>query len=224
VDAGDSELDELRRALAAQQQVEAELRETIAAQDRQFRKLTHRLKNNLQLVISIISLRLGAVADDARRRELEDVLSKIHAVALVQRKLHDAGMPLTLSFDEYLAELTANLPRPPSGPAPPVVLDTAPVIIGIDRAVPLGLIANELITFAALPPGDAPLHVALSQRDTTLTLTIARAGMTLPDLPGRPDYGLQLVRALVRQIHAELTLEPGQSVRLTFAAEPPVGS
>src|SRR5271168_5048537 len=74
----------LRRALAEQQRIEAELRATIAAQDQSFRKLSHRLKNNLQLVISIVSLRLSALRDEAVRRELEDVLSKIHALALIQ--------------------------------------------------------------------------------------------------------------------------------------------
>ncbi len=212
----DSNLDDLRRELEA-------LRETVAAQDRQFRKLTHRLKNNLQLVISIISLRLGAVPDAARRAELEDVLSKIHAVALVQRKLHDGGMPLALSFDEYLAELTANLPRPASGEAPEIVLDTQPVTIGIDRAVPLGLIANELVTFAMAPDGAAPLHVSLTPNSTAITLTVARAGLHLPDEPGRHDYGLPLVRALVRQIQGEL-IRDGDTVRLTFAPEPPAGS
>ena len=211
--APDSELEILRRELET-------LRETVAAQDRQFRKLTHRLKNNLQLVISIISLRLGAVDDDARRRELEDVLSKIHAVALVQRKLHDSVMPLALSFDEYLAELAANLPRPPSGPPPEVVLDTTPVTIGIDRAVPLGLIANELITLAAQTTGGAPLSVTLATRDAAITLSVARAGLQLPDEPRRPDYGLALVRALTRQIHAELTLAR-DAVHLTFPPEPP---
>jgi len=204
----DSNLDDLRRELEA-------LRETVAAQDRQFRKLTHRLKNNLQLVISIISLRLGAVPDAARRAELEDVLSKIHAVALVQRKLHDGGMPLALSFDEYLAELTANLPRPTDGNLE-IALETKPVIIGIDRAVPLGLIANELITCAMLPAGDAPLSVTLAPSADAIALTVARAGLQLPDEPGRHDYGLPLVR----QIKATLTHD-GDTVRLTFAPEPP---
>lgn len=210
--AADSELETLRRELAA-------LRETVAAQDRQFRKLTHRLKNNLQLVISIISLRLGAVDDAARRRELEDVLSKIHAVALVQRKLHDGGMPLALGFDEYLSELAANLPRPPAGPPPEVVLDTQPVTIGIDRAVPLGLIANELVSLAAQAAGSAPLTITLTPSRESITLTIMRPGLQLPDEPGRPDYGLALVRALTRQVHAALSVEPDR-VRLTFAPEP----
>jgi two-component sensor histidine kinase len=212
----DTELDGLRRELAA-------LRETVAAQDRQFRKLTHRLKNNLQLVISIISLRLGAVDDPARRRELEDVLSKIHALALVQRKLHDAGVSLALSFDEYLAELTANLPRAPSGHSPEVALDTQPVTIGIDRAVPLGLIANELITLAMAPDGPAPLTITLGPHGGAIALTVARAGLTLPDEPGRHDYGLPLVRALVRQIQGELTIG-ADTVRLTFAPEPSASS
>jgi two-component sensor histidine kinase len=215
----------LEQALAAQQQVEAELRATIAAQDQLFRKLSHRLKNNLQLVISIVSLRLSAVPDAASRRELEDVLSKIHALALIQKKLHDGGRLLAVDFDGFLRELATTLERPHAGshagPARPAAIELEPVSVGIERAVPLGLIANELIAMAAQSDAPAPLRIALSQRDGKATLTIGPIAPTALTTPGRPDLGIQLVRALARQAQAELTIEPSAapSVHLAFDAE-----
>jgi len=213
----------LEQALAAQQQVEAELRATVAAQDQLFRKLSHRLKNNLQLVISIVSLRLSALHDAASRHELEDVLSKIHALALIQKKLHDGGRLLAVDFDGFLRELAAALERPPAGPARPAVpaeIDLAPVSVGIERAVPLGLIANELIAMAA-QSDVAPLRIALTQRDGKATLTIGPIAAAVLTAPGRPDLGIQLVRALARQAQAELTIETSDtpSIRLAFDAE-----
>jgi two-component system response regulator len=212
----------LRHALAEQQRIETELRQTIAAQDQLFRKLTHRLKNNLQLVISIISLRLSAVRDEARRSELEDLLSKIHAVALLQKKLHDGGRLLVLDFADFLGELTANIQRPATGAAPRVLLDLEPITLGIERAMPLGLIANELISAAAQAGSDAPLAVSLVERNGKVVLSVGRAGLELPDEPGRPDRGLALVRALARQAHAELAIDgaPPATVRLSFAPDP----
>jgi two-component sensor histidine kinase len=214
----------LRRALAEQQRIEAELRQTIAAQDQLFRKLTHRLKNNLQLVISIMSLRLSTVRDEVRRNELEDMLSKIHAVALLQKKLHDGGRLLVLDFADFLGELTANIQRPAAGEAPRVLLDLEPITLGIERAMPLGLIANELITAAAQADSDAPLAVGLAERNGKVVLSVGRAGLALPDEPGRPDRGLALVRALARQAHAELAIDdaPPSTVRLSFAPDPAV--
>jgi two-component system response regulator len=209
----------LRRALAEHQRVEAELRQTIAAQEQVFGKLTHRLKNNLQLVISILSLRLSAVRDDAARRgELEGVLGKIHAVALIQQKLQGGGRTLAVDFADVLTELSAALRRP-GAEAAHVVLEVAPVTLGIDRAMPVGLIANELIETALRIASAAPLAVRLSERAGRVTLAVARAGLALPEAPGRADFGLPLVRALARQAHAELAIADG-SVSLSFAAEP----
>ncbi|HUA54116.1 MAG TPA: sensor histidine kinase [Candidatus Sulfotelmatobacter sp.] len=209
----------LRRELAEHQRVEAELRQTIAAQEQAFGRLTHRLKNNLQLVISILSLRLSAVRDDAARRaELEGVLGKIHAVALIQQKLQGGGRILTVDFADFLTELTAALRRP-GARGMRVALEVAPVTLGIDRAMPLGLIANELIENAVGAAGDAPLAVRLSAHAGRVTLTVERTGLALPDAPGRADFGLPLVRALARQANAELAIAP-DAVRLGFAADP----
>jgi len=214
----DDEPAALRRALAEQQQIEAELRATIAAQDQAFRKLSHRLKNNLQLVISIVSLRVSAVQDPAGRRELEDLLSKIHALALIQKKLHDGGRLLAVEFDGFLRELTAALERPLG--ARGIVLELAPVAVGLERAVPLGLIANELIALALQSAGDAPLTIALGPRDGRIVLAIGPLAPVTLEAPGRPDLGMPLVRALARQAQAELEID-GTTAQLRFAPDPP---
>jgi two-component sensor histidine kinase len=210
----------LRRALAEQHRIEAELRATIAAQDQAFRKLSHRLKNNLQLVISIVSLRLSALPDAATRRELEDVLSKIHALALIQKKLHDGGRLLAVEFDGFLRELTAVLERPQAGRR--IALELEPVAIGIERAVPLGLIANELIAMAAPADAEGPLTVTLATRDDKIVLAIGPIAAAAIEASGRPDLGMQLVRALARQAQATLTTDgTPPTVRLSFDPDPP---
>jgi len=211
----------LREALAAEQRMVAELRAQLAAQEQSFRKLSHRLKNNLQLVISIVSLRLSALHDPASRHELEDMLAKIHALALVQKKLHDGGRLLAVEFDGFLGELTAALERPAG--AGRVALDIAPVTVGIERAVPLGLIANELIALAGQSADQAPLTVRLARHDTRATLTIGPLPSAALEAQGRPDLGMPLVRALARQAQAELTIEPGPpaSAIVSFPLDPP---
>jgi len=210
----------LRRALAEQKQIEAELRATIAAQDQSFRKLGHRLKNNLQLVISIVSLRLSVLHDAASRRELEDVLSKVHALALIQKKLHEGGRRLAVDFDAFLRELCATLERPQA--AHRVAIEVEPVAVGIERAVPLGLSANELIALAAQSDGDAPLTVTLAHRAGKIVLAIGPIAPAALEAPGRPDLGMQLVRALARQAQATLTIDGDPAtVQLSFDPDPP---
>jgi len=209
----------LRQALAEQQRIEAELRATIAAQDQAFRKLSHRLKNNLQLVISIVSLRLSALRDPASRHELEDLLSKIHALALIQKKLHDVGRLLAVEFDGFLDELTAVLERPQA--ARRIALELEPVAISIERAVPLGLIANELIAMATAT-ADQTLTVTLARQAGKVVLAIGPIASAALEAPGRPDLGMPLVRALARQAQAELTIDGAPpTVRLSFDPDPP---
>jgi len=209
----------LRQALAEQQRIEAELRATIAAQDQAFRKLSHRLKNNLQLVISIVSLRLSALRDPASRHELEDLLSKIHALALIQKKLHDGGRLLAVEFDGFLDELTAVLERPQA--ARRIALELEPVAISIERAVPLGLIANELIAMATAT-ADQTLTVTLARQAGKVVLAIGPIASAALEAPGRPDLGMPLVRALARQAQAELTIDGAPpTVRLSFDPDPP---
>jgi two-component system, sensor histidine kinase PdtaS len=216
----DDEPAALRRALAEQQRIEAELRAAIAAQDQAFRKLSHRLKNNLQLVISIVSLRLSALRDPESRRELEDLLSKIHALALIQKKLHDGGGLLAVEFDGFLRELTAVLERPQA--ARRIALELEPVTIGIERAVPLGLIANELIGMAAQSSPDEPLAITLAHQAGKVVLAIGPIAPAALEAPGRPDLGMPLVRALARQAQADLTIDgPPATVRLSFDPDPP---
>jgi two-component sensor histidine kinase len=211
----------LERALAEQTRIEAELRATIAAQDQLFRKLSHRLKNNLQLVISIVSLRLSALHDDASRRELEDVLSKIHALALIQKKLHEGGRLLAVDFDGFLRELAAAFERPAVGPARPLVVEVEAITVGIERAVPLGLIANELIAMATRADPTTTLHIALVLHDGKARLSIGPIAPAILAEPGRPDFGMPLVRALARQAQAELTIDGtvAPSAHLVFPAE-----
>lgn len=218
---GPAERAALEQELAGQKRIEAELRATIAAQDLLFRKLSHRLKNNLQLVISIISLRLSALQDATSRRELEDMLAKVHALALIQKKLHDGGRLLAVDFGGFLRDLTATLERPHAGRARRVAVELEPIAVGIERAVPLGLIANELIAMAAQSDAGPPLKVTLAQRDGKAVLTIGPIAPAILTEPGRPDLGMPLVRALARQAQAELTIDPSDSpsVHLRFDAE-----
>ncbi|MEJ0072069.1 MAG: histidine kinase dimerization/phosphoacceptor domain -containing protein [Pseudomonadota bacterium] len=218
---GPAERAALEQELAGQKRIEAELRATIAAQDLLFRKLSHRLKNNLQLVISIISLRLSALQDATSRRELEDMLAKVHALALIQKKLHDGGRLLAVDFGGFLRDLTANARAAARRARAPGRGRARADRRRIERAVPLGLIANELIAMAAQSDAGPPLKVTLAQRDGKAVLTIGPIAPAILTEPGRPDLGMPLVRALARQAQAELTIDPSDSpsVHLRFDAE-----
>lgn len=202
--------------ISAQQQIETALRAAVTEHEKLFRDLTHRLKNNLQLVVSIISLRMSSVEDPARLRDLEEMLAKIYTVALAQKKLHDGGRKLALQFDDYLQELIANLRH--SGA---IQLTTAPLMLSIERAIPLGLIANELIA-TAQRNGPQAVDVALTSTAGRWLLQFAGSGLAaIAGASEGPDFGLQLVRALARQAQAELTFETdGPTIRLAFPPDP----
>lgn len=202
--------------ISAQQQVETALRAAVAEQEKLFRDLTHRLKNNLQLVVSIISLRMSSIEDPARLRDLEAMLAEIYAVALAQKKLHDGGRKLALQFDDYLQDLIANLRH---GSA--IKLATAPLMLGIERAIPLGLIANELIATAQWDETHG-VDVALTSMAGRWLLRFTGSGLAASaGATDGPDFGLQLVRALARQAQADLTFETDEpAIQIEFSPDP----
>ncbi|MDA8410074.1 MAG: sensor histidine kinase [Treponema sp.] len=204
--------------------LEASLREKEAM----LKEIHHRVKNNLQIVMSLLYLKSGAARDEATRALFEDIQSRVAAISLVHEELYRADDFSLIDMREYLANLVT---RSVAAAATNIelVLDLDPVALSPEETLPCGLIVNELVmnairhAFAGRTAG----RLELSMRDLGSRLAIEIAddgpgigGLPLDERPGA--VGLSIVANLAAQLHGSVdSLEgPGTRIRLVVRKVP----
>lgn len=163
----------------------------------------HRVKNNLQLVSSLLNMQAKRLPDDATRRVVEESRLRIESMAILHRRLYDGDPMALLRLDEFIPELVDGVLRTYGCQAVRTRYVINEGAIAADKAVPLGLLLNELTTNAckhAFADHSAPeLRIECQQRDRILHLQVTdngsgngRSGHDRPghDRPGhdRPSY------------------------------------
>ena len=214
------ELDERMRAQEA-------LRVSLNEKDALLKEVHHRVKNNMQVVSSLLNLQLDFLSDEQARPFILDTQSRIAAMALVHEKLYQSTDLARVDFADYLRELTENIVGTFSSAARDIsfVLEAEDILLGIDSAVPCGLLVNELISNAykhGLSAGNGTVTVTL-RRDPAghIVLRVADTGRGLPpglDLEKTESLGMQLVYILVRQLDGTMGVEsaPGRGTCFTI--------
>lgn len=198
----------------------AESRETL------YRELQHRISNNLQMVSSLIAVESRAVTDERARHVLQDAQRRLGLISRLHRQLHDPEAT-EIRMDEFLPELCEDT-LATAGACDRVcyVLNAAPIALSPARAIPVGLIAAELVVNAlehGLPGGRAgSLTVTLADEGNGIaSLSVEDDGAGLPDgfdLGASNSLGLQIVRQLAEQLGGEFGLSGtrGAAARLRF--------
>lgn len=212
---------------------EEELRRSLEEKDVLLREVHHRVKNNLQVVSSLLSLQAEKLPDPALRAALQESQLRVRSLALIHEELYRAKTLSRLSIRDYLEHLVQAIYR--SYGADPgairLALDVGDLSVPLDSAVPIGLCVHELVSNAlkhAFPDGrSGTIEVALHAASPgQLELVVADDGCGLPPVAaaeGSRSLGLLLVQSLARQVQGQLSIErsPGTRFRLTFPAGGP---
>ncbi len=211
-------------------QTEEQLHKSLAEKEVMLREIHHRVKNNLQVISSLISLQADTLTDDRIRDELNDVRDRVHSMALVHEKLYQTNDLAKLDFAEYAASLTQTLWRSHSALAQNVKLNlnaVEPILMSVETAVPCGLILNELAGNAlkhAFPnnsSGEVELGLKLDPATGIVRLRIRDNGVGLPadfDWRHSESLGLRLVKILAGQLRGtlETATGPGAEFKIIF--------
>jgi len=209
----------------------AELSSTLSEREALRHEVHHRVKNNLQVISSLIHLQAGRLPDGAGRSALDACQNRLQALALVHDRIYQAQDYAHVRFSEYAGHLIAGVFHAVAAPGSGIALSTEidEVSLPVDRAIPCGLILNELVTNAiehAFPGGKGgTIRVALhALRDGRLVLSVSDDGVGMTarfDEVMSRSVGVTLVSALVEQLDGELELirDVGTTVRITFAPE-----
>ncbi|MFZ3045035.1 MAG: histidine kinase dimerization/phosphoacceptor domain -containing protein [Desulfatirhabdiaceae bacterium] len=200
---------------------EKNLRASLAEKEVLLKEVHHRVKNNLQVMSSLVSLQADSLADDRLQGVLNDVRGRIVTMALVHEKLYQTDDLARLDFGEYAAGILQYLWRA-HGPAVEKVrlnMLFAPLLLPPEMAVPCGLILNELASNAikhGFPNGDGgEISVALDHDPTTgsACLRVRDNGVGLPEnfdwRQSTSSLGLRLVQMLAGQLRGTVQTGPG---------------
>ncbi|HEY5928214.1 MAG TPA: PAS domain S-box protein [Kofleriaceae bacterium] len=215
------------RDVTDKKRVETQIRESLDEKEVLLREIHHRVKNNLQVVSSLLSIQVSQEHGEAARKGLIESQNRIQSMALVHQLLYQSTDISKIDADEYLTQLTKRLVET-YNVAPErigVHVYSSPLMLDIDRAIPCGLIVNELVTNAlthAFPDERrGQVWVALEQHANLVTLTVADDGIGIAepiDFARVETFGLRIAYTLSKQLDGTISLlrSHGTTVRLEF--------
>jgi two-component sensor histidine kinase len=204
---------------------DASLRDSLAQKDELMREIHHRVKNNLQIISSLLNIQQRALTDPAARSAMSDTRQRITALALIYRSAYQAPDLKRVDLRPFLEELTAQLVSGElvHGPAVRTELSVDPLVIDPDRLGPLALFAVEAITNAqkhAFADRGGTLSLVFTVRGDQAELAISDDGPASDDALRNSGVGRTLMNAFARQLRGRAELvrnaRGGITARLVF--------
>jgi len=213
------------------EQVTTELRASEERKEALLREVHHRVKNNLAVICSLFYLQSSDTKDEKTVQIFCDMENRVHSMALVHESLYRSENLARIDFAEYAQSLARDILASHKRPTAPARLKTEmePVIMGVDLALPCGLILNELISNAfkhGFPKGGGEIKLTLrNDAHGQCTLSVEDSGVGIPsdlDVEKSKSLGLRLVRLLTQQIRGSFQLvksDPGTSASVQFVVD-----
>ncbi len=206
---------------------EQALAESLAEKNVMLQEIHHRVKNNLQVICSLLNLQTQTT-DPHIAEIMQESQNRVRSMALVHENLYQSENLSKINLERYVKDLSENLLRSyrSRGSLTHINVDVSNLYLNIDTAVPCGLIINELVSNAlkyAFPQGHGgEVNIQIAQlAHQELTLTVADNGMGLPNeinIEQTKTMGLRMVKSLIRQISGTLMVnrEAGTSFQIVF--------
>ena len=201
-------------------------RVAVAQQELLMREIHHRVKNNLQIVASLLNLQASRIRLPEARAEFASARDRVRALATLHRHLYMHGEVHTIDMPGFLTELCSQLFQA-MGEVPgrriKLTIDASPLQMSSDQAVPLSLIVTETVSNAVKYafPGGRPgqVSVSLTADEDNANLVVEDDGVGIPagrtetESGPRDGIGITLIRGFARQLGAALTVHEGAGTR-----------
>jgi two-component sensor histidine kinase len=191
----------------------------LAAKELLLKEVHHRVKNNLQIISSLLYMQSESLQDLAAARALQDSQERVQCMALIHERLNLDGEPDRLDFREYASTLARDLFHSYGVDSERIALrfELEPVSLGLNQAIPCGLILNELLTnslkhaFPNQRRGEILVKLSWAE-DQPVKLTVADDGVGLPaefDWKESQSLGLRIMNILGRQLDGAIQRKTG---------------
>jgi PAS domain S-box-containing protein len=207
--------------ITERKEAESRIRSSLEEKEVLLKEIHHRVKNNLQIISSLLHLQSARVEDDSLLKTFDDSQHRIRTMALIHEELYKSADLARIDFRAYVSRLVQHLLESfgTTTDRVDITLDMDTSLLTIDRAIPMGLIVNELVSNAlkyAFPDerqGTIRIELRSGDDDETFSLSVIDDGVGVPeDLPltAPTTLGLRLVNSLVGQLKARLVLDRGE--------------
>jgi two-component sensor histidine kinase len=208
-----------------------QLRHLVDEKEWLLKEVHHRVKNNLQTVLSLLESQARTLSNDALYA-IQDSQNRVYAMSLIHKKLYQSSEVASIGMEDYLRDLLQHLRQSLSdSKSIRFPLDLDPVKLDVSQAVPIGLIVNEAVTNAikyAFPEKHErdQIAVSLKQRDNQVELRIEDNGVgfssEMKEHSG--SLGLKLMKGLTGDIDGDFQMKTsaGVSITVTFVANAPL--
>jgi two-component sensor histidine kinase len=215
-------LETMAEAIVARDQ---SLHESLAQKDALMREIHHRVKNNLQVITSLLNLQQRALADPAARSAMSDTRQRVNAIALIYRALYEGADLKRVDLRQFLSDLIGQLVGETQGERGAIRthLEADELIVDPNQLAPLALFAVEAITNAqkhALALKDGALQVRFSVHGEQAELLVADEGSGQAPSLDNEGVGRVLMNAFARQLRGKMDLslndDGGVTARLVF--------
>ena len=220
--------EQLQREIEERLRTEEQLRTSLGEKEILLKEIHHRVKNNLQIIYSLLSLQSEHVQDELILDMFRDSKHRVRSMALIHEKLYRSQDLARIDFGEYVNALTTDLLNSYTlgFSAPNLKTRVDGVHLSVDTAVPCGLMVNELVTNClkyAFPNGqEGEINIELQKNGgEEFTLIVGDNGIGLPkefDFRNTDSLGLQLVNSLAAQLGGAVELDRtnGTTFTITF--------
>jgi PAS domain S-box-containing protein len=220
--------------LTARNEAQGNLLRMLRQKEILLKEIHHRVKNNLQVISSLLKLQSGYIDDPKATRMFEESHERVRAMAIVHEKLYRSEEPDRVNFKEYIEELSSELKATYSVDSCPVALelDIGDIELNIEKAIPCALILNELVSNAlkhAFGPDTANATIkisfhAVAEGSKQVELVIEDNGKGMPancDSQAPKTMGLTVVHTLCEQLMGkqEVISNGGTKFRIVFSTE-----
>ena len=223
----DFEVLSIVRDITDQKLAEEKINKSLKEKDVLLKEIHHRVKNNLQIVSSLLSLQSRYMEDPDTVEVFKESQSRIKSMALIHEKLYQTGDLTKINLKEYTYELVSDLFRSYSVNTYLVKykIESSNILLDINTAIPCGLIINELVTNSikhAFPDNaSGEIDIEIRCDDEDFTLTVKDNGIGFPEnlnLDTVKTLGLQLVTSLTKQLDGTIKLskKDGTCFRIKF--------
>lgn len=224
----DRELSTIIEIALYKYRMEKKLKASLKEKDMLLREIHHRVKNNMQVILSLLRLQPEYIRDEKYIKIFKDIQNRIKSMVLIHEKLYESKDLASINFSDYVRRLVNELFRSYGDNASKIHLkiDINDIILGIDSAIPCGLIINELVSnslkYAFVKSKEGIIEISLRNINKIfIELVVKDNGVGLPkdfDLKQTKTLGLHLVLTLTKQINGEIELhrENGTTFSVKF--------
>ena len=219
------EIDERIAAEEDLKKAEENLKENVHQKEVLLKEVHHRVKNNLQVISSILNLQRGYIQDEGTLNIVRECQDRIKSMAFIHENLYQSVDLAEINFPEYLQNLCNNLKYSYMTPDRNILLDFdfEDISLSLDSAIPCGLIVNELVSncfkYAFKDSKRGNIKISLAKKNNNTILVVHDSGVGLPkdlNIETNDSLGLQLVLTLVDQIDGKIKYEYTNGSKFTI--------